>query len=82
MMSLPWQGPTVTLVVREPLELAPAKQSSPFTKLAVTIPPPLIVAVTGLEVAEGVNDIEGEFVVHPVKVKVGFAEAVIETVDP
>ena len=72
----------VTLVVRLLVELAAAKQSSPFTKLAVTIPPPLTVAVTGFALADGENVIEAEFVVQETNVKPEFGVAAIETVEP
>lgn len=83
MTSLPWQAVVIVTVVEMLLvELAAAKQSNPLTKLAVTIPPPLTVAVTGFEEAEGENVIDAELVVQPVKVKVGFAVAAIDTVEP
>jgi len=58
----------VTLIVLVLVaELALAEQSRPFTKLAVTVPPPLTVAVTGFE--EGAeNVIEVELDVQAVKV--------------
>ncbi len=67
MTSLLWQLVRVALIVAVE-ELALAKQSSPFTKLAVIVPPPLTVAVTGFEEAVGVNVIEVELDVQTVKV--------------
>ena len=82
MTSLAWQFVTVTPVVRAPVELAAAKQSNPLTKLAVTIPPPSTVAVTGLALADGENVMEAEFDVQEMKVKPEFDVAATEMVEP
>jgi hypothetical protein len=57
MKSLLRQFVRVTLIVLE-VELALLKQSKPFTKLAVTVPPPLTVAVTGFEETPGAKVID------------------------
>ena len=67
--------------MRLAVELAAAKQSNPFTKFAVTMPPPRTVAVTGFEEADGENVIDAEFVVQEMKVKPEFGVAVIEMVE-
>ncbi len=69
MTSLPLQLARVTLIVVDgEAEVALAKQSRPLTKLAVTVPPPLTVAVTGFEVAVGVKVIDVVLDVHAVNV--------------
>ncbi len=57
MKSLLPQFVRVTLIVLE-IELALLKQSNPFTKLAVMVPSPLTVAVTGFEETPGAKVID------------------------
>ena len=61
-----WHGPRIRLKVNDE-ELALAKQSNPFTKLAVMIPAALMIAVVGLAEAEGEKVIEVELDVQDVK---------------
>jgi hypothetical protein len=59
-----------------------AEQSKPLTKFAVTVPPPLIVTVTGFAEGEGVKEIDAELVVQIVNVNPVFGVSLIETVEP
>jgi hypothetical protein len=83
MTSLPLQFVRTTLIVVAGEELlALAEQSRPFTKLAVTVPPPLTVAVTGFAEPEGVKLIDAELEVQIVNVNPVFGVSVMDTVDP